>query len=433
MDSFQLDWGSILLNLISAIVILVATWIIASVLKSALSKWLVKIPFVQRTDDGGRALAGSLATIVSLLIWLVGLTAVLALFNLDSVLSPLQGLVNGFVEAVPGIVGAGLIFFIGYVLAKVVRQILVTALHAAHFDERVASLGSNAKRVSDAPINRSSTQPAQAPQGQAYPQQGQPQPGHQAPQHQMSAPQQRPAQQRTSVTDIIGNVVFALIVIVISIAALDVLGVPAISGPATRMLSLFLDALPLIIGAGILLALGVVIANFIVGILEPVLAGLNLDEKLEGLGIERGSVNAAKVITTIVRVGIILFFAVAAANLLNFAAITRILDNVLSLGGRILFGAAVILAGVFIANLLAKIVSGTASHIIRVATIVLFSAMGLQFMGIADSIINLAFAALVVGGAAAAALAFGLGGRDAAARQLAKLEAKSDEVTPTAQ
>ena len=433
MDSFQLDWGSILLNLVSAIIILVATWIIASVLKSALSKWLVKIPFVQRTDDGGRALAGSLATIVSLLIWLVGLTAVLALFNLDSVLSPLQGLVNGFAEAVPGVVGAGLIFFIGYVLAKVVRQILVTALHAAHFDERVASLGSNAKRVSDEPINRSSTQPAQAPQGQAYPQQGQPQPGHQAPQHQMSAPQQRPAQQRTSVTDIIGNVVFALIVIVVSIAALDVLGVPAISGPATRMLSLFLDALPLIIGAGILLALGVVIANFIVGILEPVLAGLNLDEKLEGLGIERGSVNAAKVITTIVRVGIILFFAVAAANLLNFAAITRILDNVLSLGGRILFGAAVILAGVFIANLLAKIVTGMASNIIRVATIVLFSAMGLQFMGIADSIINLAFAALVVGGAAAAALAFGLGGRDAAARQLAKLEAKSDEVTPTAQ
>lgn len=430
MDSLNIDWGSLLLNIVAAIVILLATWIIASLVKSALSKWLVKIPFLQRSEDGGRGLAGSLATIVSLLIWLLGLTAVLTLFSLDSVLSPLQGLLNGFMQAVPGVVGAGLIFFIGYVLAKVVRQILVTALHAAHFDERVANFGSDAKRVSDAPINRSATQPAQAPQGQPYPQQGQPQQGQ--PQ-QMAAPQQRPAQQRSSVTDIIGNVVFALIVVVVSIAALDVLGIPALSGPATRMLSMFLDALPLIIGAGILLAVGVVIANFIVNILEPILEGLNLDEKLEGLGIERGSVDSVKVITTIVRVGIILFFAVAAANLLNFAAITRILDNVLSLGGRILFGAAVILAGVFIANLLAKIVSGTASHIIRVATIVLFSAMGLQFMGIADSIINLAFAALVVGGAAAAALAFGLGGRDAAARQLAKLEAKSDEVTPTAQ
>jgi hypothetical protein len=45
--------------------------------------------------------------------------------------------------------------------------------------------------------------------------------------------------------------------------------------------------------------------------------------------------------------------------------------------------------------------------------------MGLKYMGIADSIIELAFGALVVGGAAAAALAYGLGGRDAAARQRA--------------
>lgn len=432
MDSFQLDWGSILLNLISAIVILVATWIIASVLKSALSKWLVKIPFVQRTDDGGRALAGSLATIVSLLIWLVGLTAVLALFNLDSVLSPLQGLVNGFVEAVPGIVGAGLIFFIGYVLAKVVRQILVTALNAAHFDQRVAGLGSSAKRVSDAPINRSAApSPQGAPNSQGAPAaHGMPNPQAQQP---MQAPAGRPQTGGTSITQIIGNVVFALIVIVVSIAALDVLGVPAISEPASRMLSLFIEALPVIVGAGILLAIGVVIANFVVDLLQPILEGLNLDEKLESMGVERGSVNSVKVITTIVRVAIVLFFAVAAANLLNFEAVTNILDSILKLGGRIVFGAVVILAGVFVASLLAKIVTGTASRIIRVATIVLFSAMGLQFMGIADSIINLAFAALVVGGAAAAALAFGLGGRDAAARQLAKLEKQSDEVPPTAE
>ncbi|MDN5599749.1 MAG: hypothetical protein L0G52_04365, partial [Brachybacterium sp.] len=45
-------------------------------------------------------------------------------------------------------------------------------------------------------------------------------------------------------------------------------------------------------------------------------------------------------------------------------------------------------------------------------------------MGVADSIIEMAFGALVIGAAAAAMLAFGLGGREAAARQLAKLESK---------
>ena len=48
--------------------------------------------------------------------------------------------------------------------------------------------------------------------------------------------------------------------------------------------------------------------------------------------------------------------------------------------------------------------------------------MGLRYMGLADSIINLAFGAVVIGGAAAAALAFGLGGREAAAKMLDKVD-----------
>jgi len=59
---------------------------------------------------------------------------------------------------------------------------------------------------------------------------------------------------------------------------------------------------------------------------------------------------------------------------------------------------------------------------VRYGTIILFSAMGLKYMGLADQIIETAFGALVIGGAAAAALAFGLGGRDAAARMLARME-----------
>ena len=111
-----------------------------------------------------------------------------------------------------------------------------------------------------------------------------------------------------------------------------------------------------------------------------------------------------------------------AAQLLDFPQITEFLTEVLALGGRVLFGGAIIAVGFFIANLLANMVSGTGSTIVRYATLVLFAAMGLSYMGIADSIIELAFGALVVGGAAAAALAFGLGGRDAAARRLERME-----------
>ena len=66
----------------------------------------------------------------------------------------------------------------------------------------------------------------------------------------------------------------------------------------------------------------------------------------------------------------------------------------------------------------------------RYAVIVLFSAMGLKYMGIANSIIVLAFGSLVIGTALAGALAFGIGGRDTAGRYLeerrAEKKAKKD-------
>jgi F0F1-type ATP synthase membrane subunit c/vacuolar-type H+-ATPase subunit K len=54
--------------------------------------------------------------------------------------------------------------------------------------------------------------------------------------------------------------------------------------------------------------------------------------------------------------------------------------------------------------------------------------MGLRFMGIADDIVLLAFGLILGAAAVAAALAFGLGGRDAASK-VAKTWA--DKVTKT--
>ena len=55
------------------------------------------------------------------------------------------------------------------------------------------------------------------------------------------------------------------------------------------------------------------------------------------------------------------------------------------------------------------------------ATTVLGTAIGLRFMGLADDIINMAFGLLLGAVAVAAALAFGLGSREAAGRVVARL------------
>jgi hypothetical protein len=55
---------------------------------------------------------------------------------------------------------------------------------------------------------------------------------------------------------------------------------------------------------------------------------------------------------------------------------------------------------------------------VRYAIIALFTAIGLTFMGLADAIVMMAFGLILGSAAVATALAFGLGGRDAAARVL---------------
>jgi hypothetical protein len=106
--------------------------------------------------------------------------------------------------------------------------------------------------------------------------------------------------------------------------------------------------------------------------------------------------------------------------------------EILALLGSVIFGAVIIAAAVAIAKLIASVIkaSGGASaevtaRIVQVAIIVLGTAIGLRFMGLADDIINLAFGLTLGAIAVAFALAFGLGGRDAAARAVQRLGSAS--------
>ncbi len=89
--------------------------------------------------------------------------------------------------------------------------------------------------------------------------------------------------------------------------------------------------------------------------------------------------------------------------------------------GKVLAGLAIFAVGIYLASLAASLISSGASGqsrllstVARVATLALFGAMALQQMGIALQIVNLAFGLTLGALAVAFALAFGLGGREAA-------------------
>lgn len=442
MDSFSdINWGDIAVKAGYAILILVATWLIAKLVKTAFAKLATKVPALQKAGKDGQTMGASLGTIASLVVWLFGLVAVLQVFSLDGVLSPITGMLEGILGFLPNLIGAAFVFFIGMVIARIVGQLIETSLNTVNFGKLIGNATKKVNSVTDTPTQQrpSGSQFPTPPQGQATPtqqqqaqpaggpggqQQFQPHPANQ----QQHAPQPARAQSgsNSSIPSTVAKVVQALIMIVVAIAALQILNIESISRPAEQMLTTIFDAIPNIIAAGIILAIGVVIARFASDLLGQLLDGMQIDKGLHNADILPADKSATPTITKIIQIAIILFFAVMATQMLGFPQITHFLSEVLALGGKVLFGAAIVAAGVFIANLLAKTISGNTAQVVRYATIILFAAMGLKYMGVADSIIELAFGALVVGGAIAAALAFGLGGREFASRQLKRFEDKRD-------
>lgn len=411
MELNDFDWPAIIGKVVGAIIILLVTWIVAKLVRKGFAKLVERIPALRRADGNGEDIGTSLGQIASLLVWLFGLGALLALFELNGALSPVQELLTGVTGFLPNLIGAGLVFVIGAILAKVVRQLIVTALGAVPFDKWIGKA-----RSAEASVTSEATGTPRA---------------HDATATTQPVPTQNAAAEPIGprIASVLGTIAYALILIVVSISALQILGIQSISRPAEQMLTTLFDAIPAVIAALLLLGLGGLIATFAADILGQILKGIGVDSALHKADILPEGKSAVPVITKVVQIAIVLFFAVMAAQTLQFPQITHFLSEVLALGGRVVFGAAIIAAGVLVANLLAQVLgerSGTAT-VVRVATIVLFAAMGLKYMGIADSIIELAFGALVVGGAAAAALAFGLGGRDAAAAQLSKLQKKADK------
>lgn len=124
-------------------------------------------------------------------------------------------------------------------------------------------------------------------------------------------------------------------------------------------------------------------------------------------------------------VAIVLFGAVAATEILAFDQLTVIVQAILRVSARVLSGVVVFGIGLYLANLAFSLIHSSGSRqanilaqAARIAIIALVGAMALQQMGVATSIVNLAFGLLFGAIAVAIALAFGLGGRDVAAEQI---------------
>jgi hypothetical protein len=406
-ESQLMAWGP---KVLVALFIIVATWLVARAVKWALQKAVARTPALQKHTPGNQqeTIGHQIGTIAKLIIWLVGIMAALTYLGVGQILAPINALTLAIFEFLPRLIGAGLLFFVGLIIARIARQLVETLVNAANVDRLLGRIGLT---------DNGSTASPPPPVAAAGPATG-----------------ATTASPRTgsSLARAAGMLVFALIIIPVAIAALQVLGIEAISAPAIAMLNQILAAIPRILSAALWIGIAFIAAKFLKSIIEAVLPPTGFDQAIRSTGVVPATATPSRIVANIAMVAIVLIASIEAAKQLGGGTIAIFLAQVTELGGKVIFGTLIIVAGIFLARIISGLVGsstgegGFGQTIVRYAIIALFTAIGLTFMGLADVIVMMAFGLILGSAAVAAALAFGLGGRDAAARVLSQAADKAE-------
>ena len=376
-------------HIAGAALLLLIAWVMASLLRRATRSVLQRAKLDERLSghteaeekDTSTPLRKTLSDVVYWVVFLLFLPGILNALGLQGPLEPVKALLNKVSAFMPNIIGAGIIVLIGWFAAGLVRKIVSSLLAATGLDRLSERVG-----LAD-------------------------------------------TLGETKLSDLIGLVLYVLILIPVAIAGLNALQLDAVTQPASAMLGRIMDAMPLLFGAALLVVFSYVVARLVATLVTNVLARIGFNNVLVRLGVSQTPAEGAKapaaVVGTLVLVTIMIMAGIEAARMLEFAALSNLMAELLVFGGHILMGLIVLGAGTFLANVVAKSMqqsdranAGLLATVTRVVILALAGAMALRQMDIANEIVNLAFGSLIGAVAIAAALAFGLGGRDSARRMI---------------
>ncbi len=363
-------------------IILLIAWIVAKILRVVILKGLEFLKFDEKTSKYFAAKEGKtpsqvIAGITFYLVLLFALPAFLEALKLSSVTNPLSEMWGKFTGILPNLLAATIIVLIGFLVAKIVREIIVNLLVGFGMDRGAERIG----------IDKSLGE--------------------------------------LKASGIIGTIVYVLILIPVIIAALDALNIAAISVPGREMLAFILNKLPAIFAAAVIIILAVVIGKVLQNLIAQVLSGVGFNKLLEGLGVKGvGNRTPSQVVGIIAFVYIIFFAIMEAAEVLNFNMLSDLSSRFITFAFKVVLAFIILGAGILIGNWVKRLVQGAAkdspflANLAKMTVIVFAFAVALQNLGIADEIVVLAFGLLMGSIAIAAAIAFGIGSKDIAGREV---------------
>ena len=371
---------------------IIAQWVVVTGGKKInIQKLFVKLR-VADTVDKAETYLTTAGKVIFYLIILLFIPGVLDALSIYGVAEPFSGVLSAVLAFIPKLIAALLIFAIGWFLAKLIKNIVMNLLHAVGSEKLVKKL--HVEKLFEG----------------------------------------------TSLAAFVGNVLFVLIMIPITISSLEKLELTGVTEPAIGMLYQVMEMIPNILIAAAIILIGIWAGKFLGGLVGNFLSRLGFNNitanmQIGDKNVESNKMTPSKLVGYVVQVLIVFFLTVQALYIIKLdflvgiaSGITAYLPNVLA--AVILLGVALIIANI-VEKVLVNLLRGPAIRILagfaKYAIMALAVFMALTQLGIATSIVASAFTLILGALALAFGLAFGLGGKDFAKKYLDKFDRTIEE------
>lgn len=386
------------LNLIAAGLLLFVAWIVASVLEYFALSCMHAVNIdeklkARKPEAAGEAEEGKpakpyseiAANVIFWVAFLVFIPAVLRALEIDGITAPLEGMLAELFGFVPNLLAAAVILVVGLFAAGIVRKAVAGLLFIARLDELGKKAGG------------------------------------------------RNIFGEKGISCLAGLVAYVLVAIPVVISALDALRIEALTASVAGFFEKILNATGDVVGAGVLILAAFILGGVVAGIVSQLFEGFGFDRLVALLGFapkDGKSGKASAAVGKICFAAIMLFALMSACEILEFERLAALVAAFLVFGGNIIVGIIVMMIGIYLANLAADALKGKAGSseflatVTRIAVLVFTGAIALSTLNLNGRIVEIAFTLLLGAICVAAAIAFGLGGREFAAKKLEEWDKK---------
>nr|WP_223255026.1 mechanosensitive ion channel [Bacillus atrophaeus] len=382
-------------SVLKAGLILLLGWAVASVLSYLVKKLGTKMHIAEKLRQWNLISEGkdihqaiyTASQIVFYLVLLIFLPGVLSALQISGISGPFTGMMESVLSFLPKLFAAALIVLIGWLIARIVRDIITNFLASIGTERMAARMGLSIY-LKD-----------------------------------------------TSLSAVIGTIAYVLILIPVVISALDQLDISGISGPAVAMLNTVLTMLPNIIIAIVLILAGIWVGKWVNTMVAGLLHRTGFNSLLGKMGLgtqEPAKLSLAQIVGMIAQIVVILLFTAEALQIVQLHFLVVIATGIIAYLPNVFVAVFILALGLYagqlVSKLLASVIKGqefkSLAAITKYTIIALSFFMALDQLGVADTIVNSAFIIVLGGFALAFGLSFGLGGKDFAANYLAKIDRK---------